>query len=106
MSADPAPALPPRRNLTRVFVIAGIAVVVLCGIALLPQPARNMGLLMTAPVAAIFLPTILFSAAKLRCPVCAKPLPLAFEGNACPACKAPIAPLVSKPSAPPRPPHV
>ena len=96
MTATPIDPQPPRRNFFRVFIVAAIAAVVLCGVAFLPE--RSIVIMLIAPIAAVFLPSIIFSAAKLRCPACQKPLPLAFTGNACPECKAPLALETNKPA--------
>jgi hypothetical protein len=88
-SAAPAPRVP-YRNVRKIVMAIVTSVVVLCGAALLPLPARTIAITMLTLPAAIILPSIIFSASKLRCPACEKPLPLAFEGAACPACNAPL----------------
>ncbi len=80
----------PRRSPGRIIAVLGIAFVVLCGIALLPSPANKIGLAMVVPLAAAFLPMILFSAAKPRCPACRNVIPLGYDKEACPSCAAPI----------------
>ena len=94
----PSPSRAPRRNFGRVFVILGIAAVILCGAALLPKSERLIALMVAVPVAAGALPSLLFNAASLRCPSCHKPLPLAFEGSDCPSCGTPFDSKNSKPS--------
>jgi hypothetical protein len=92
MSSDPtSPASrTPYRDVRKIVVAAGGSTIVLCGAALLPAPARTMALAMLAPLALIFLPSIIFAASKLRCPACQKVLPLGFSGAACPSCNAPL----------------
>ncbi|HEY2342989.1 MAG TPA: hypothetical protein VGH90_08175, partial [Chthoniobacteraceae bacterium] len=78
------------RNVRKIVIAAVSSIIVLCGAALLPSPAKTIAFPMVMLPAAIILPMIFFSASKLRCPACEKPLPLAFEGAACPACNAPF----------------
>jgi len=100
MTTDSAssPSRTPQRNFGRVFLILGIAAVILCGVALLPKPARFIALVVAVPIAAVTLPSMLFNAASLRCPACHKALPLAFEGASCPSCNAPLDLKTPKPS--------
>jgi hypothetical protein len=88
----------PRRSPGRIVAVICISLVVLCGVALLPSPARTIAVAMVIPLAAAFLPIIFFSAAKLRCPACQKALPLGYDKEECPSCAAPLDLKPSRPS--------
>jgi hypothetical protein len=87
-SPDPLPPQAPHRSFGTIIAVLCGAIVVLCGAALLPSPARLVVLVIAVPPAAVFLPSILFSAANARCPACRKPLPLGFNSANCPSCGA------------------
>ena len=89
----------PRRSPGRMVAAICISTAVLCALPLLPSPVRMIAVVMVIPVAAAFLPMIFFSASKLRCPACRKPLPLGYEGEECQVCGAPLDLKSAKPAA-------